>query len=80
MEEVLHCESGEAQEQVAQRNCGYHKPRRAQDQVGYGFEQPGLVQGVPAHDRGAGTWWGFLSRFQLKAFYDCMILQNQLEI
>jgi len=26
-----------------------------QGQVGWGFEQPGLVESVPAHDRGVGT-------------------------
>jgi len=25
------------------------------DQVGWGIEQPGLVEGVPAHGRGVGT-------------------------
>jgi len=26
-----------------------------QDQAGWGFEQPGLVEGAPTHDRGVGT-------------------------
>jgi len=29
----------------------------AQGQVGWGFEQPGLVESVPAHGRGVGTRW-----------------------
>jgi len=30
-------------------------PGSVQGQVGWGFEQPGLVEGVPAHSRGVGT-------------------------
>jgi len=30
-------------------------PGRVQGQVGQGFQQPGLVEGVPAHDWGLGT-------------------------
>ena len=54
-EEVLHCEGGEALEQVAQRGCGCPIPGSVQGQAGWGFEQPGLVEGVPAHGRGVGT-------------------------
>ena len=54
-EEVLHCEGGEALEQVAQRSGGCPIPGSVQGQVGWGFEQPGLVEGVPAHGRGLGT-------------------------
>jgi len=42
-------------EQVAQRSCGCSLPSSVQGQVGRGFEQPGLVKGVPAHGRGVGT-------------------------
>jgi len=42
-------------EQVAQRSCGCPLPRNVQDQVGWAFEQPGLVEGVPAHARGVGA-------------------------
>ena len=45
----------EALEQVAQRGCGCPIPGSVQGQVGWGFEQPGLVEGVPAHGRGVGT-------------------------
>jgi len=48
----LYYEGGEALEQVAQRSCGCPLPGR---EVGRGLEQPGLVQGVPAHGRGDGT-------------------------
>jgi len=34
-------------EQVAQRYCGCPLPGSVQGQVGPGFEQPGLVEGVP---------------------------------
>ena len=32
-----------------------------QGQVGWGFEQPGLVEGVPAHGSGIGTRWSLRS-------------------
>jgi len=54
-EEILHHEGGEALAQVTQRSCGCHLPGSVQGQVGWGFEQPGLVEGVPAHGRGVGT-------------------------
>ena len=54
-EEVLRYEGGEALAQVAQRGCGCPIPGSVQGQVGWGFEQPGLVEGVPAHGRGVGT-------------------------
>ena len=47
-EEILYHEGGEALEKVAQRGC-------VQGHVGQGFEQPGLVKGVPAHGRGVGN-------------------------
>ena len=46
----LYCEGGEALEQVSQRSCGCPLP----GQVGWGFGQPGLVEGVPAYGRGVG--------------------------
>ena len=54
-EEILPCEGGEALAQVAQRSCGCPLPARVQGQVGRGFGQPGLVEGVPARGRGVGT-------------------------
>ena len=48
-------EGGEALEQVAQRGCGCPLPGSVQGQVGWGFEQPDLVEGIPAHGRRAGT-------------------------
>lgn len=41
--EILHCESGEALEQVAQRSYGCPIPGNGQGQVGCSFQQPGLV-------------------------------------
>ena len=38
-------------EQVAQRNCGCPLPETVKDQAGWGFEQRGLVEAVPAHGR-----------------------------
>ena len=43
---------GEAQEQVAQRGGGCSLPGSIQGRAGWGFEQPGLVGGVPAYSRG----------------------------
>jgi len=54
-EEILHHEGGEARAQVAQSSCGCPLPGIVQGQVRWGFEQPGLVEGVPAHGRGIGT-------------------------
>jgi len=48
-------EGGEALKQVAQRSCGCPLPGSVQGQAGWGFEQPDLVEGVPAHGSGAGT-------------------------
>jgi len=42
-------------EWVAQRGSGGPIPGNIPGQVGWGSEQPGLVEGVPAHGRGAGT-------------------------
>jgi len=53
-EEILPCEGGEALAQVAQRSCGCPLPGSVQGQVGWSFEHPGLVEGVPAHGRGGG--------------------------
>ncbi|TRZ19639.1 hypothetical protein HGM15179_007507 [Zosterops borbonicus] len=47
------CEVGEALAQGAQRSCGCPWiPGSAQGQVGQGLEQPGIVEGIPAHGRG----------------------------
>ena len=51
----LHYEGGEALEQIARRGCGCPLPGSVQGQAGWGFEQPDLVEGVPAHGRGVGT-------------------------
>jgi len=50
--ETVYCEGGEALAQVAQRSCGCPLPGSVQGQAGRGFEQPGLVGGVPARGRG----------------------------
>jgi len=54
-EREFHDEGSEALEQVVRRCCGCPLPSSVQGQVGRGFEQPGLVEGVPAHGRGART-------------------------
>lgn len=43
-----------ALEQVAQRNCALLLFGNVQQgRVGWGFEQPDLVEAVPVHDRGS---------------------------
>jgi len=42
-------------EQAAQRSCGCPLHGRVQGQVGWRFEQRGIVEGGPAHRRGVGT-------------------------
>ena len=54
-------EDDEALEQVAQRSCGCPIIGSVQGQAGRGFEQPGLVDGVPAHGRGVQTRWSLRS-------------------
>jgi len=51
---LFYHEGGEALPQVAQRSCGCTLPGSVQGQVEWGFEQPGLAEGVPAHSRRVG--------------------------
>jgi len=51
----FYCEGGEALAQVAQRSCGCLLAGSVQGQAGWGFEQPGLVDGVHGQGRGVGT-------------------------
>jgi len=44
-------EGGEALEQAVWRSCGCPLRGSVEGQVGWGSEQPGLVEGVPAHTR-----------------------------
>jgi len=53
--EILYYEGGEALEQVAHGSRGCPLSGNIQGQVGWGFEQPGLVEGALAHGRGVGT-------------------------
>jgi len=55
MREILYYEGGEALEQVSQGSCGCPHPGSAPGQIVWGFEQPNLVEGVPAHGRGVAT-------------------------
>lgn len=52
-EKVLLCE-GEVLGQVAQRRYGCPIPGNLQSRVEWDFEQPGLVESVPGHDREVG--------------------------
>jgi len=51
---VFYNEGGETLAQVAQRGSGGPIPGNTQGQIGWGSEQPGLVEDVPAHCRGIG--------------------------
>jgi len=44
-------------EQVAQRTFGCPLPGSVQGPAGWGFDQRGLMEGVPAHGRVLGTTW-----------------------
>jgi len=52
---MLYCEGGEALDQVAQRSSGCPLPGSVEGRVGSGFEQRGVVEGVPAHVKRVGT-------------------------
>ena len=54
MEEIFYDDDGETLAQVAQRDGGCPVPGNIQGQVGWGSEQSGLVEDVPAHGRGVG--------------------------
>jgi len=51
----LFTQGGEALKHVAQRICGCPIPASVQGQLGWGFEQPCLVEGAPAYGRSTGT-------------------------
>jgi len=55
--EILHYEGGETLGQVAQRSCGCLLPEIVHGQVGWAFEQPGLVEGVPAYSK---VHWNYI--------------------
>lgn len=46
-------QSGESLGHIAQTSCGC--PVSVHGQLAWGFEQSGLMEGVPVHTRGAGT-------------------------
>jgi len=54
-EEILFYEGGEGLAQIAHRSSRCPLPESIQGQVGWGFEQPGLMESVPPHGRGVGT-------------------------
>lgn len=62
------CEGGELLEQVAQKDHGWPSPGNLHDQVGCSFEQPGLLEGAPAHGR-----VDLQGLFQPKFLYDSRI-------
>jgi len=54
MDKIFYNEGDETLEQVTQRSCGCLSPGDVQGQGGLSFEQPDLVEGVPAHDKRVG--------------------------
>jgi len=48
MEEIFYSDDGETLQQVAQRGCRCPLPGSVRGQDGWGFEQSGLAEGVPA--------------------------------
>jgi len=50
----FYSEGGETLEQIPQRGGRCPIPRNIQGQIGWGSEQPCLVEDVPAHCRGVG--------------------------
>jgi len=76
MEEILHHEGGEALAQVAQRSCGCPLPGSVQSHTGWGFEQPGLVDRVPACGRG---WNQMIFKVPSNPNHSVMILVSRLE-
>lgn len=74
-----HCEgsgSGWNLKWVAQRSYGCPNPGIVPGRVGWGVEQPGLGEVVPACGRGFGTRWflGFISTQSILGFYDSMLV------
>jgi len=56
-----HREGGGALKKVAQRSCRCPLSRSVEGQAGWGFEQPGVVESVPAHGRDGDTRWSLRS-------------------
>jgi len=53
-EEIYYCEGGETLERVARRGGRYPIPGNIQAQVGWGSEEPDLVEEICAPCRGGG--------------------------
>lgn len=65
-------------EQFAHRSCGSSIPGSVQRQAGLGSEQPGLMEGVPAHGRGAGTSMKF--KFHSNPNYSVIPGSNEYQL
>jgi len=72
--EVLYRESGEILEQAAQRGCGCSVPKGAQDQVGWGPGQSGLVPDLDAFGSACGRGLELDNPYSSLLFYYSMIL------
>ena len=70
-------EGGDTLEQVAQGGCGCPIPGDIQGQAGCGSEQPGLVIGNPAPNRGLKLDDHY-GPFQPRPFYDSMIIMTRI--
>lgn len=72
-----YCEGVKTLAQVAQRSHECPIPASVQSQAEWGCEQPGLVEGMPAHGRCPGNI-RFYHPFQSKPFCDSMIITLNL--
>ena len=59
---------------VAQGGCGCPIPGSVPGQVGWGLEQPGLVEGVPAQGRGVATRRSLRSLPTQTILWSCLLL------
>lgn len=72
--EIFYNEGGKTLVQVSQRGGGCSILGKIQDQVVQGPQQPDLVEDVPVYCRGELDCMAFKCPFQLKPFYDSMLL------
>jgi len=75
---IIRYEGCEALEHIAQRSFVCPLSVSVQGQVGWGFEEPGVVEGVSAHGRRLELD-GLEGPFQPKLFYDSVIQSRDPE-
>lgn len=77
---ILHYESGEALEHVAQRNCGYPIPESVQGQTGWALNNLLWLSRATPHGKEFGDRWSWRSllTWTIKWFYDSIFFYFQL--